>query len=167
VKKAKRYGFGLVVIVACVLCMGQSCEVSGTERNAQRARETANKSANAVEVPELRYFQERKTIAKWAETFDTPDITCYLYLISYGQILGYYVTNGKPAATTSYLTPEYRISSEGRQTQLPDTDGTYGTNNPGIRFFTASGIAVEWAGDGATYLFSTQKLPVQAVELGN
>lgn len=35
-----------------------------------------------------------------------------------------------------------------------DFDGTYGTNNPGIRFFTAEGAAVEWAGDGATYLYS-------------
>lgn len=38
--------------------------------------------------------------------------------------------------------------------QSPDIDGTYGDNNPGIRFFTASGIAVEWAGDGASYLYS-------------
>ena len=48
-----------------------------------------------------------------------------------------------------------------------DLDGTYGSNNVGIRFFTASGVAVEWAGSGASYLFSNAKLPLNVPELGN
>jgi hypothetical protein len=42
----------------------------------------------------------------------------------------------------------------GQLVSAPDIDGTYGDNNPGIRFFTAEGTAVEWAGDGASYLYS-------------
>ena len=50
--------------------------------------------------------------------------------------------------------------------QTMDLDGTYGANNPGIRFFTASGIAVEWAGAGATYLYSDAPLPLNVPKLG-
>lgn len=80
-----------------------------------------------------------------------------------------YVSDGKPASTGSYLTPEYREEVYGgvtRNIQLPDIDGTYGTNNPGIRFFTASGIAVEWAGSGASYIYSDVPLKLNVPLLG-
>jgi len=164
-----------VIIIASIFALtaqscGYSTTTSGTAANEAAARETATASVNAVRVPQLTHFPERQTIATWAETFDTPQITCYLYLISHGQIIGYYVTNGKPASTQSYLTPGYRerAAGEGRviNEELPDIDGTYGDNNPGIRFFTASGIAVEWAGYGATYIFSTRPIPGNFIELG-
>jgi hypothetical protein len=102
--------------------------------------------------------------------WDRPSATCYVYLISYGNIIGYYVSDGKPASTGSFLTPEYReeyVSNGGiRNIQLPDIDGTYGTNNPGIRFFTASGIAVEWAGSGASYIYSDVPLKLNVPLLG-
>ncbi len=166
--------FSLILIaMILIVAMLASCTYTpdGVRENASAARDTATASAIAVPIPQLSHFQERKTIARWAETFDTPDITCYIYLVSFGNISGYYVTNGKPSATTSYLTPEYLEeygSSAGyKNTQLPDIDGTYGTNNSGVRFFTTSGIAVEWSGAGASYLFSTQKLPFNVQELGN
>jgi hypothetical protein len=87
-----------------------------------------------------------------------------VYLISYGNIIGYYVSDGKPASTGSFLTPEYRSYTE---EQLPDVDGTYGTNNPGIRFFTASGIAVEWAGSGTSYIYSDVPLKLNVPLLGD
>ena len=163
-----------VFIVLIILLLSvQSCidiETSGASTNTKAAMDTTNRSANSVVVPTLTNFPERQTIARWATTFDVPEITCYIYLINYGNIIGYYVTNGKPASTQSYLTPSYKESyySSGGviNTELPDIDGTYGDNQSGVRFFTASGIAVEWAGNGATYLFSTQKLPINAPELG-
>jgi hypothetical protein len=138
-------------------------------------RQATNDSTNAqlaaqsaVSVPSLTYFQERRTIAKWAQHWDRPSAACYVYLISYGTIIGYYVSDGKPASTGSYLTPEYRpYNAEGAQIQLPDVDGCYGTNNQGIRFFTASGIAVEWAGDGAAYIYSDVPLKISVPLLGN
>jgi len=145
---------------------------------ADTARRTANRQSAeaqvaaqaAVAVPDLTYFQERRTIAKWAEHWDKPAAACYVYLISYGTIIGYYVSDGKPASTTSYLTPEYREEyvSNGamRNISLPDVDGCYGDNNPGIRFFTASGIAVEWAGDGAAYIYSDVPLQINVPLLG-
>jgi hypothetical protein len=143
-----------------------------------KVRKEANQQSTAIQqlaqstinVPNLSYFQERRTIAKWASHWDKPSAACYVYLISYGTIIGYYVADGKPASTGSYLTPEYReeyVSNGGvRNVQLPDVDGTYGTNNPGIRFFTASGIAVEWAGSGASYIYSDIPLEINVPLLG-
>ena len=140
------------------------------EKNRDNIYATSVAADAAVPVPQLSYFVERKTLAEWAMRWDKPSIVTYLYLFCYGNCIGYYVCNGKPAATTNYLVPEYqnRYVGEGgvAEDQTMDLDGTYGTNNPGIRFFTASGIAVEWAGAGATYLYSDAPLPLNVPKLG-
>jgi hypothetical protein len=162
-----------LLFILCFVFMFLGCEIS----SAEKARQQANKDStnaqlaaqSAVIVPNLSYFQERRTIAKWAQHWDRPSAACYVYLISYGTIIGYYVSDGKPASTGSFLTPEYRRepgTSDATQ-QLPDVDGCYGTNNQGIRFFTASGIAVEWAGDGASYIYSDVPLKISVPLLGN
>jgi len=167
---------GLKLLIICLIAfMFFGCEY---DNSAERARETANQQSasaqitaqNAVSVPYLSYFQERRTIAKWASHWDKPSAACYVYLISYGNIIGYYVSDGKPASTGSFLTPEYREENLGnggvRNIQLPDIDGCYGANNPGIRFFTASGIAVEWGGSGASYIYSDAPLQINVPLLG-
>jgi hypothetical protein len=163
--------FCLFVILASIT----SCEF---EDSADRVRKEANRQSaeaqlraqTSITVPEITYFQERRTITKWAAHWDKPSAACYIYLISYGTVIGYYVSDGKPASTGSLLTPEYReeyVSSGAvRNIQLPDIDGTYGVNNPGIRFFTASGIAVEWAGSGASYIYSDVPLKINVPLLG-
>jgi hypothetical protein len=160
----------------CLAITFSSCSIEYSD--AEKARRTANRQSTqaqlsaqaAVDVPDLSYFQERRTIAEWAKHWDRPSAACYVYLISYGNIIGYYVSEGKPASTGSFLTPEYSQTYQGEggavEQQLPDIDGTYGTNNPGIRFFTASGIAVEWAGSGASYIYSDVPLEVNAPLLG-
>ena len=161
---------GIILLIVLIGGFITSCEFtpSAQERSEQASKELANTAINTIEVPVLSYFQERRTIAKWAKRFDQAGVITYVYLISYGHFIGYYVCDGKPASIRSYLTPETQISNiRGNlwQVQAPDIDGTYGDNNLGIRFFTAEGTAVEWGGDGATYLFSDQPLPVDAPKL--
>jgi hypothetical protein len=157
----------LFVVAACAGAEGG--QESGTKQNMAAARESASRSASNIPVPNISYFQERRTIAKWVQRWDQLNLPCYVYLISYGTVIGYYVTDGKPSGTQSYLTPEYRESyySNGATIteQLPDVDGTYGNNNPGIRFFTAEGTAVEWAGNGASYIYSDAPLPLKVPKL--
>jgi hypothetical protein len=158
---------GLFIGVASIGAEGN--QESGTKTNMAAARESADRSAVSIPVPNISYFQERRTIAKWAQRWDQPNLPCYVYLISYGNIIGYYVTDGKPSSTNSYLTPEYRESYNHSSTtiteQLPDVDGTYGSNNQGIRFFTAEGTAVEWGGSGASYIYSDAPLPLSVPKL--
>jgi hypothetical protein len=163
-----------LVFLFCLITMFSGCKYIS---DAEKVRRIANNQSTqaqlaaqyAVAVPDLSYFQERRTIAKWAKHWDKPSAACYVYLISYGTIIGYYVSDGKPASTGSLLTPEYRREegTQSSQQQLPDVDGTYGTNNPGIRFFTASGIAVEWAGSMASYIYSDVPLKLSVPLLGD
>jgi hypothetical protein len=165
---------GIIGIIALSFLL-VSCDdtaASPARKEASRQSSEAQIAAQqAVTVPDVRYFQERRTIAKWAEHWDKPSAACYVYLVSYGTIIGYYVSDGKPASTGSVLTPEYTQSYYANggvvEQQRPDIDGTYGTNNPGIRFFTASGIAVEWAGSGASYIYSDVPLKLSVPLLGN
>lgn len=164
----------ITFILICVVTAGVLSAVGETETKqleTQAARETTDNAITAIPVPKITNFVERKTIAQWAQRWDKPSVVTYLYLFSYGQCIGYYVCNGKPAATTNYLVPEWKDRSVGsggvESEQTMDIDGTYGANNPGIRFFTASGTAVEWAGQGASYLYSDAPIPLKVPKLGD
>ncbi len=160
--------FTLVAVAALLLA---SCGVyvpSARQIAEQTQRESAQAATVAVPIPTVSYFQEKRTIAKWAQRWDTPSVPTFVYLVSFGTIIGYYVADGKPASTRSYLMPEESIAGDsyGRVTlSNPDIDGTYGDNNPGIRFFTAEGTAVEWAGSGASYIYSDAPLPIDVPRL--
>ena len=169
------------IVIVIMLIAVASCFALGEDETYKNQKEVLNKNkdeiyttsisaTSAIPTPQLNYFVERDTLAKWAERWDKPSVVTYVYLFAYGNCIGYYVCNGKPAATTNYLVPEYqnRYMGEGgvAQDQTMDLDGTYGANNPGIRFFTASGIAVEWAGSGASYLYSDAVLPLNVPKLG-
>lgn len=77
-----------------------------------------------------------------------------------GSIVGKFTVDGKVSSLNSYLTPdsefyecdgEYCDSASGENSWLPDVDGSYGTNDNGIFFFTTDGKYIEWTG---TYLYS-------------
>ena len=176
-----------IIIIIMLFIVITSCWAFGSSENTTSKQKAAVEAANAADiyatstraysvipVPQVSFFVERKTLAEWVERWDKPSVVTYVYLFAYGNCIGYYVCNGKPAATTNYLVPEYQngqlYSSQGGYTvyteQTMDLDGTYGANNPGIRFFTASGIAVEWAGAGASYLYSDAILPLNVPKLG-
>lgn len=163
--------FFLAVGVLAAHAGGMS-ESQQTYRNVKQVQQEQiqfeNQAMQSVPVPNVSYFQERRTVSKWFERFDKPNVVTYVYLISYGNFIGYYVADGKPASTRSYLTPEDRVLdwyTNDPVISAPDIDGTWGTNNPGIRFFTAEGTAVEWGGDGASYLYSDAPLPIKVPKL--
>jgi hypothetical protein len=162
----------ILLIIGSALALGllvifmTSSGSSDARYTAEKAQDAASARAiEAVPIPVISYFQEKRTVAKWAQRFDKPAVVTYIYLVSFGQILGYYVADGKPASTRSYLMPEESYYSNGATLSNPDIDGTWGDNNPGIRFFTAEGTAVEWAGSGASYIYSDSPLPIEAPRL--
>lgn len=161
----------IIAIMAGMMFGACGCDIQQTTKAKERAAQgtTLDRAAAATPIPEVNYFQERRTIAKWTNRWDKPNLPCYVYLVSYGNIIGYYVTDGKPASTRSYILPEYShwVGSSGASELIPsaDIDGTYGENNPGIRFFTADGTAVEWGGSGASYIYSDAPLPIKVPKL--
>lgn len=155
----------LLVMMVFVSCDFETAAQATTRQTKEAQNDTMVKAMIDVPVPEVNYYQERRTIAKWTERWDAPNIPTYVYLISYGNIIGYYVADGKPASTKSYLLPEEKVVYSSLAIASQDIDGTYGDNNAGIRFFTAEGTAVEWAGSGASYLYSDTPLPLNVPKL--
>lgn len=162
----------LIIAMAASLFAGGSRDLDQRQNNrvtSEAMTDSESKALRVVPIPEVSYFNERKTIAEWSKRWDKPSVVTYVYLISYGNILGYYVCNGKPASIQSYLVPETTMDRAGsagyHDKEVMDIDGTYGTLNYGIRFFTAEGTAVEWGGMGATYLYSDAPLPINVPKL--
>ena len=173
----KNRNFWIIAIILAVSLSSIGIIYAEGERDVQfeNQQQTSKASASNIEraiasipVPTLSYFQERRTIEKWAKRWDKPSVPCYVYLFNYGVCIGYFVSDGKPASTRSYLTPEsYSQHHENcvyTTEQNPDLDGTYGDNNFGIRFFTASGSAVE-AGAGISYVYSDTPLKLSVPKL--
>jgi hypothetical protein len=66
------------------------------------------------------------------------------------------------------MTPEralVMVHGSWREQDVPDIDGTYGTNNGGIRFFTSGGVPVEFGGSVASYLYSAGPIPLDVPKL--
>ena len=70
-----------------------------------------------------------------------------------GSIVGRFEVDGKVSSLNSYLTPDstYYSSSSSTISWIADVDGSYGTNDNGVFFFTPDGKYVEWNG---SYLYS-------------
>jgi hypothetical protein len=87
----------------------------------------------------------------------------------HGNCIGYYVVNGKPISSRSYLNSETTLRGYNGEPVLVEAiapDGTYGEDNVGWHFFTAEGIAVAVEGIGASVLYTNQKLPLNVPKLG-
>jgi hypothetical protein len=169
----KKVLFLIMMVLVLAGCLVSTPSTQSARESSEKTQgEAAITALSAIPIPVISYFQERRTVAKWAERWDKPGVATYVYLFSFGNVIGYYVADGKPASTRSYLMPEETLVrgeyGEGWGdfiVSAPDIDGTYGENNPGIRFFTAEGTAVEWGGSGASYLYSDAPLPLNAPRL--
>ena len=78
----------------------------------------------------------------------------YIVLLSEsGAVVGSFIVDGKVSSLNSYLTPdsEWYEAPSHINDWLADVDGSYGTNDNGIFFFTTDGKYIEWTG---TYLYS-------------
>ena len=105
---------------------------------------------------------ERQNLINRYEYLNDENNVHHVYLIDEGQVMGYYVAQGKVSSVNSKLTNDKQIvkaqragfdsSGEGpggahgpnyKVVESPQMDGSYGTNGPGIFFFTTSGDYVE------------------------
>ena len=139
-----------VIVVASVIGLGlTSCSAQYDKRvEAQKSSQITN----SLEKQNL----ERKRAKE-----EDPNKTRYLYLWTYGQPVGYYVTRGKVSSNASQIGPEQEVLRELSGNPVVDSakdDGTYGPGDPGLFFFTADGIMIETNFD---YQLSDVPLPIQ------
>jgi len=147
--------FAMVALISCV----EPSKPTATQVSNRNNEAIAQAAAQAYPTPIVENFIERQTIRKWVDRWDKPFVQTYVYLFSFGTCIGYYICDGKPASTRSYLEPEERYYMNGATLQTPSLDGTYGADNPGWVFFDSDGRAISWQGDGAQILFTDSLLP--------
>jgi hypothetical protein len=165
-RKFLKFAGVFMAVTVCVMALTvESCYGDPSLDMQRKAEEVNRRVAAADDVPGVTFFLERETQGGWTRYWDKPNTLSYLYIVSYGQVLGYYVCMGKPVSTRSYLIPEYEYHLDYPPRQRPALDGTYGEDNPGIRFKTVAGNWCEWGGQGATYLFSSIPLNLKVPNL--
>ena len=162
----------LALCLACTLITG--CDSSTTGGSKQDTNNTINAAntlqANQPTPTDIEYSLERYNLirrAYWVngQREKANMLPCevekplgYVVLFSGNVVIGSFVVDGKVSSLNSYLTPDseyYEIDEESGSYRdnkwLADVDGSYGTNDHGIFFFTPDGKYIEWTG---TYLYS-------------
>lgn len=160
----------LSLILICAIFVG--CEENYSFADSERTLVIAEKLQDSQPTPtDINYSLERYNLirrAYWVngQREKANALPCsiekplgYIVLITEsGAILGSFVVDGKVSSLNSYLTPDseyYEIATGSTVTYyndwLADVDGSYGTNDNGIFFFTPDGKYIEWTG---TYLYS-------------
>ncbi len=165
----------ITAICAAILAAGTlvacSYEVDGTAADMQSTLFVGEKLAKNQPTPsDIDYSLERYNLIKRAywvngQREKANTLICAVdkplgYIVLFtdsGAVVGSFIVDGKVSSLNSYLTPDseyfeyYGGSYSGYNEWLPDVDGTYGSNDNGVFFFTTDGKYVEWTG---TYLYS-------------
>ena len=181
----------MMVAMLCLLSCFAGCnaEIAGSKADVQSTLAVADKLQQNQPTPtDIEYSLERYNLirrAYWVngqrERANT--LPCeiqkplgYIVLLTEGgAVVGSFVVDGKVSSLNSFLTPdseyyEYDLASTSNKHNrwLADVDGSYGTNDAGIFFFTPDGKYIEWTG---LYLYSDipfeVKDPVVKVGGGN
>jgi hypothetical protein len=166
----------LVLTILCAMFALSSCEYEDNGRK-KDVNNTLNSGAtlqsNQPTPTDLDYSLERYNLirrAYWVngQREKANALPCavekplgYVVLFSGNVVIGNFVVDGKVSSLNSYLTPDsmyYEVAGDyidgesyWENEWLPDVDGSYGTNDNGIFFFTPDGKYIEWTG---TYLYS-------------
>ena len=167
------------VLLSVLLVTGCEYEDTDTEKDMANTMEIGNKLvANQPTPSDIDYSLERYNLIKrayWvngmrdrANALPSPiaDMPLgYIVLMTEsGAVVGKFTVDGKVSSLNSFLTPDsqyYECSGDYCPTNdifdnsennwLPDVDGSYGSNDYGIFFFTTDGKYIEWTG---IYLYS-------------
>lgn len=172
-KKGKRFLTLGVVLLTALLVTGCDIEESDTRKDTNKTLNIGNELASKQPTPtDIDYSLERYNLIKrayWvngmrdkARSLPSPiadmPLGYIVLLTDNGAVVGKFTVDGKVTSLNSYLTPDseyYEIVYEGSYKRynewLPDVDGSYGSNDNGIFFFTTDGKYIEWTG---TYLYS-------------
>lgn len=129
----------------------------------QKITNNQKRLEDAVGIPTLNNSLERANISKRLTSFNDPNKVTYIYLVSFGKVMSFYTVKGKVTSGGKRLTSSQRqLDSQncgsgncGLVMESPELDGTYGSSNPYIYFWTTDGAYIQWSGD---YMQSDQPL---------
>ena len=156
-------GVGVSKVYACGGWFEASCDSASGQAQTQsdQVAQTMSKLLQQVPAPQLDNSLERANISKRLTTFSDPAKISYIYLVSYGRVMAYYVVKGKITSGNKRLTPQNQVayqdigSPDNVVVEAPELDGTYGSSNPYVYFWTTDGTYVQWSGD---YMLTDQPM---------
>ena len=174
----------VLVILGCIVagvavstqgCSGGVETGKSTKVEMEQTEVNHRKLVKAIPPPALTTSQERLNLKRRLERFNNENKVSYVYLISHGQVLGFFTIKGKVSSVNSMLTTPDQIVTMGSAGSIgadgkisrhvvksPDLDGSYGTNGDAVFFFTTSDAYVEWAGE---YMWCDQPLQLSTPPL--
>ena len=169
----KIISIAIVILMLCTfLTACDTNTMSGTKLDVNNTIDIANKlQANQPTPSDIDYSLERYNLirrAYWVngQREKANTLQCEIekplgYIVLFtdnGAVVGSFIVDGKVSSLNSFLTPDSEYyekvtgaSSTYTNKWLADVDGSYGTNDNGIFFFTPDGKYIEWTG---TYLYS-------------
>lgn len=144
----------LMILLASTLISGCVRKDPPSKKNEQA--EIAEKAANNIKFTAN---AEIENITKRLQITSDPGLMGYVVLLSEsGQPVLYTTVKGKITSGSKRLTKPYEYdSSYGSyyQVESPSDEGTYGSSNPYIYFWSQSGQYVQWSGH---YLYSDKPI---------
>ena len=175
--------FAFVLAVFIVACFA-GCDMdatNGSEKDMANTMEIAAKLQERQPTPtDIDYSLERYNLIKRAywvngQREKANSLPCEIekplgYVVLFtesGAVVGSFVVDGKVSSLNSFLTPDSEYYEEiysgsgGHfyNNWIADVDGSYGTNDNGIFFFTPDGKYIEWTG---IYIYSDIPFEVDA-----
>jgi hypothetical protein len=152
-------------IAALVLAGGLLLGASGCATKSEALIEREKLQSQSAKERSL----EKDNLAKKKDLENNPETLRYVYIMNFGQIVGYYTAMGKISSSASQIAPEqdyvkiYDNSSERVLMDSAKDDGSYGPGDPGIFFFTPEGTMIETSLD---YIVSTNPINLDVKRLG-
>lgn len=157
----------IVLALICTSCLLVGCvEESGSRLDVESTLDAANNIQSNQPTPtDIDYSLERYNLirrAYWVngQREKANTLPCaierplgYIVLFSGNVVVANFIVDGKVSSLNSFLTPDTEYPAYDSMTNewLADVDGSYGSNDNGIFFFTTDGKYIEWTG---TYLYS-------------
>ena len=155
----KRFNIGIAIVAigllaaACVPDPPKESKKNAQAKNARAAAQALNITHN----------YEIKNIQRRVAELNKPGLVGYVVLLNEaGQPIWYGASDGKPTSGSKRLTRKWKAvrmdcgtSTCQRVVDASGEDGTHGSSNPYVYFWTAGGQYMQWSGK---YLYSTQPL---------
>lgn len=156
----------MFVLFGAADCGGGTETSSDAGQKAKGAAFDVQSKAVPYPGPDLKDSLERRNLRERLLRQNESDRLGYVYLMSFGNFIGYYTIEGKVSSTQSQMTPadltDYACDDglSGCQAQALEAsgdDGSYGENEPGIFFFTTEGAMVQYSGE---YVYADQPIAI-------
>lgn len=173
----------IVMLFTLSICL-VGCDIdttttsNGSEQDLTNTKDAANTiQANQPTPTDIDYSLERYNLirrAYWVngQREKANALPCevekplgYIVLFAGNTVVGNFVVDGKVSSLNSFLTPDSEYyeadttSYVDNNEWLADVDGSYGSNDNGIFFFTPDGKYLEWSGE---YLYSDIPFEVES-----